>query len=367
MSDVLLDAAAGQASVRAALERHLAVGGDVYADPAAFRRFIDGGGNVGLYAAAEDALRDLYAGLRPRRALDLGCGDGRLTSALVGPGVDHLDLVEPSTRLLDAALARLAGLRWSSTGPAVAPHPMTAQQFLDRPDRQRGERWDVVQSTFALHALEPAARRSVLSALAATVGRLVIIEFDVPELADRSAEHAAYAVERYAAGIAEYAHDELVVRGFLVPVLVGQFDPAQPRHTWEQPVAAWASDLVEAGFRDVRRRHLHDYWWAPAHLIEASGRVSGHVNRRGWIVLTSIESDDRNLCVDFFEDPDGGFGFEQFRSDPEDGGEWTPISGYAASRYATLVEASERARAAIGWLTTHPRADRALRTWLDQV
>jgi hypothetical protein len=90
------------------------------------------------------------------------------------------------------------------------------------------------------------------------------------------------------------------------------------------------------------------------------------VNRRGWIVLTSIESDDRNLCVDFFEDPDGGFGFEQFRADPEDGGEWTPISGYAASRYATLVEASESARAAISWLT-HPRGDRALRAWLDQV
>jgi SAM-dependent methyltransferase len=266
MSDVLLAAAAGQHSVRAALERHLAAGGDVYADPAAFQRFIEGGGNVGLYAAAEEALRRIYAGLQPRRALDLGCGDGRLTSALVGPGLDHLDLVEPSAPLLDAATARLAG-----TGPAVAPHPVTAQQFLDRPDHERGERWDVVQSTFALHALEPAARRSVLSTLAASVGRLVIIEFDVPELADRSADHAAYAVERYAAGIAEYADDELVVRGFLVPVLVGQFDPAQPRHTWEQPVAAWASDLVEAGFHDVRHRPLHDYWWAPAHLIEAAG------------------------------------------------------------------------------------------------
>jgi hypothetical protein len=91
------------------------------------------------------------------------------------------------------------------------------------------------------------------------------------------------------------------------------------------------------------------------------------VNRRGWIVLTSIESGDRNLCVDFFEDPDGGFGFEQFRSDPEDGGGWTPISGYSASRYATLVEATERARGVVGWLTSHPSADRALRTWLDDV
>jgi hypothetical protein len=89
------------------------------------------------------------------------------------------------------------------------------------------------------------------------------------------------------------------------------------------------------------------------------------VNRRGWIVLTSIESDDRSLCVDLFEDPDGGFGFEQFRADPEDGGRWTPISGYAASRYATPAAAADRARALIGWLTMHPRADHAFRTWLD--
>jgi SAM-dependent methyltransferase len=292
MDDVLWEAAAAWPSVRDALERHRAAGGDVYTDPAAFQRFIDGGGNVGLYRAAEEALRGLYAERPPRRAVDLGCGDGRLTAALVGPGLEHLDLVEPSAELLDAALARFRGLRWASTGPSVAPHRLTAQQFLDQPDEpggsqpdqpdqsdppggQRPGRWDVAQSTFALHALEPAARRTVLSALAATAGRLVVVEFDVPELADRSPEHAAYAVERYAAGIAEYADDELVVRGFLVPVLVGQFDPAQPRHTWEQPVAAWASDLVEAGFHDVRHRHLHDYWWAPAHLIEATGRQPG--------------------------------------------------------------------------------------------
>lgn len=263
MSDVLVAAAADQPTVRAALERYLAERGDVYTDPVAFERFVDGGGNVALYRDAAAALRELHIRAQPRRAVDIGCGDGRLSSTLVRPSLEHIDLVEPSAALLAAAVSRLG-----DTGPTVAPHQMTAEQFVDVPTSAA---WDVAQSTFALHAVDPRARRSVLSALATTVRRLVVIEFDVPAFVDRSREHAAYAVDRYAAGIAEYESDELVVQGFLMPVLVGQFDPAQPRHTWEQPVEAWASDLRAAGFHDVRHRRVHDYWWAPACLIEAAG------------------------------------------------------------------------------------------------
>jgi hypothetical protein len=78
--------------------------------------------------------------------------------------------------------------------------------------------------------------------------------------------------------------------------------------------------------------------------------VSGHVNRRGWIVISSVASSDSSLCVDFFERPSGGFGFEQFRADPEDMGGWTPISGYSAMRFDTLVEAVNHARAVVSWL-----------------
>jgi hypothetical protein len=53
-------------------------------------------------------------------------------------------------------------------------------------------------------------------------------------------------------------------------VLAGQFDPDRPRHTWEQPVEAWAGELVAAGFTGVRHQLIADYWWAPAHLIEAT-------------------------------------------------------------------------------------------------
>jgi SAM-dependent methyltransferase len=253
-----------------ALVRHLsaeASGGrprDVYAGPEAFQRFIDGGGNVDLYAEATQALAAIHQRDAPRAVLDVGCGDGRLTVASLRPGLARLDLVEPSGELLAAAQTQLAG-----QGPTVVPHCVTAQAFVGA-GVETDQRWDLAQATFALHAVPPADRGRVLGFLAGRVRRLVVLEFDVPDFADGSAEHAFYAAEHYEAGIAEYPHDELVVDGFLVPVLVGQFDPGRPRHTWEQPAAAWDADLRAAGFGEVRDRVLSDYWWAPAHVIDAT-------------------------------------------------------------------------------------------------
>ena len=251
-----------------ALLRHLDGGeGDVYDDPAAFERFIDGGGNVGLYRRAHAALVEHHEHLRPATVLDLGCGDGRLTDAAVRPdrGLERLDLVEPSAELLAAAEARLAGQ------PVVA-HGRTAQELID--GLADDARWDVAQSTFALHAVPPDDRARVLAALAQRVRCLLVVEFDVPPFADRSPDHARYAVERYAAGVAEHEDDDLVVDGFLVPVLVGQFAPDRPRHTWEQPIATWAADLTSAGFAEVHHTLVHPYWWAPAHLLTAEVRSS---------------------------------------------------------------------------------------------
>jgi hypothetical protein len=184
--------------------------------------------------------------------------------AALRPGVARLDLVEPSAELLAVAEARLAG-----RGPAVVAHHVTAQAFVDAAVGT-DQRWDVAQATFALHAVPPADRGRVLGFLAGRVRHLVILEFDVPAFADRSPLHASYAAERYEVGVSEYLDDEVVVDGFLVPVLVGQFDPGRPRHTWEQPAHAWVADLRAAGFTDVRDRVLSDYWWAPAHIIEAT-------------------------------------------------------------------------------------------------
>ncbi|MCP3989290.1 MAG: hypothetical protein GY724_09465 [Actinomycetia bacterium] len=62
-----------------------------------------------------------------------------------------------------------------------------------------------------------------------------------------------------------------MIDGFLLPVLVGQFDPTQPRHTFEQPVDTWCQQLSDAGWSQITSRPVASYWWATAHLIEAVG------------------------------------------------------------------------------------------------
>ena len=45
---------------------------------------------------------------------------------------------------------------------------------------------------------------------------------------------------------------------------------------------------------------------------------------KSWVVLESLETDDGLRCVDLFRRPDGSFGYEEFRRDPEErrGGGW---------------------------------------------
>ena len=245
-----------------ALADHLARGtDDVYTDPEAFERFIDGGGNVGLYERAGRALAGVHAERRPAHVLDIGCGEGRLTAASLREGLRRLDLVEPSAELLARARRRL-----DDNGVEVVGHPIGAEELATAvPDR----RWEVAQSTFALHAVAPVVRAAVLADLAGRVEALLVVEFDCPALTDRGDAHLRHLVERYERGLAEYADDPVVAPGFLLPVLVGQIAPDAERHTWEQPVATWGDDLRAAGFASVRHRKVSDYWWAPAHLIEA--------------------------------------------------------------------------------------------------
>lgn len=91
--------------------------------------------------------------------------------------------------------------------------------------------------------------------------------------------------------------------------------------------------------------------------------MPGRVNHRGWIVLESIASDDGSLCVDFVRFPDGGYGFEQFRADPEDGGHWTAVGGYGATRFETAVDAAAEAAKAVVWLTEYRQASRSFNDW----
>jgi hypothetical protein len=69
-----------------------------------------------------------------------------------------------------------------------------------------------------------------------------------------------------------------------------------------------------------------------------------------WSVLSSPSTLALDRCVDIFRRPEGTFGFEEFRRDPEDMGGWTPIAYYSAWEYESEADAIAAARAAVAWL-----------------
>ncbi len=71
---------------------------------------------------------------------------------------------------------------------------------------------------------------------------------------------------------------------------------------------------------------------------------------KSWLVFTSIENSDHDRCVDLFARPDGTYGFEEFRRDVEDRGEWTPVCFYSGSVYASREAALAAALHCVAWL-----------------
>ena len=71
---------------------------------------------------------------------------------------------------------------------------------------------------------------------------------------------------------------------------------------------------------------------------------------KSWVVFDSIENLEANRCVDLFQRPDGTYGFEEFRRDPEDAGVWTPVQYYSAKAFASKADALAAATGAVTWL-----------------
>jgi hypothetical protein len=71
---------------------------------------------------------------------------------------------------------------------------------------------------------------------------------------------------------------------------------------------------------------------------------------KSWRVFISIENFDHDKCVDLFSRPDGSFGFEEFRRDAEDRGEWTPIKYFSNSVYGSGEAALAAAMQVVAWL-----------------
>ncbi len=55
-------------------------------------------------------------------------------------------------------------------------------------------------------------------------------------------------------------------------------------------------------------------------------------------------------CLDVFQRPDGSFGFEEYRRDPEDPQGWYPVGGHAGQRFANAADALSQAQTDVPWL-----------------
>ena len=71
---------------------------------------------------------------------------------------------------------------------------------------------------------------------------------------------------------------------------------------------------------------------------------------KSWTVFDSIENRQHDCFVDLFRRPDGSFGFEEFRRDVEDAGNWTPVSYYSGAAYSSKDAALGAAVKAVVWL-----------------
>ena len=67
-------------------------------------------------------------------------------------------------------------------------------------------------------------------------------------------------------------------------------------------------------------------------------------------VVRSIEAAGGQNCVDIFHRPDGSWGFEEYRREPEDGRGWFVTGFHGEQRFASRDQAEAAARLAVVWL-----------------
>jgi hypothetical protein len=72
-------------------------------------------------------------------------------------------------------------------------------------------------------------------------------------------------------------------------------------------------------------------------------------------VVASFDSPEGDRCVDIFARPDGTFGFEEFRRDPEDLRGWFPLHRYSNQVFLTEERALAHARAVVAWMAANMR------------
>ena len=86
---------------------------------------------------------------------------------------------------------------------------------------------------------------------------------------------------------------------------------------------------------------------------------------KSWVVFVSLENLEHDRCVDFFSREDGSYGFEEFRRDIEDGGQWTPVHYYSSVAYLSPADALDAAERCVHWLIDVLSRKPELRTRID--
>ncbi|MGM9482674.1 class I SAM-dependent methyltransferase [Roseateles sp. NT4] len=242
----------------------------VYTSPAAFEAFIRGGGNVPLYERVSAELASHYT-TETHSLLDIGCGDGHaLFPALAATAnpqtLQRLTLVEPASALLTSAVARA-----QAEQPALPVQALNEGLGAFAAKLQPDDRWDLAQASFALQAIPEPERWAGLARLREHVRKLVIVEFDIPDLVRGSDAYVASLAARYERALGEYegATRDLVAQGFLIPMFLGQLDAQTAATNWEHPASVWREKLENLGWRVTRLEHISDYFWAPAFVLVA--------------------------------------------------------------------------------------------------
>ena len=67
-------------------------------------------------------------------------------------------------------------------------------------------------------------------------------------------------------------------------------------------------------------------------------------------VLNSVENPFGDFCVDIFVRPDGTFGFDEYRRDPEDNGRWQCLHRFGGLVFGSMEDALAHAKSAVPWL-----------------
>jgi hypothetical protein len=70
------------------------------------------------------------------------------------------------------------------------------------------------------------------------------------------------------------------------------------------------------------------------------------------VVIRSYSLDGETQCVDIFCRPDGTYGFEEYRREPEDSGGWFPVGDYSSRSFERESDAVTDAQASIHWLAS---------------